>query len=476
MNKQHQIEEEIKRYETECKPLITISHFYSWLRVCCVVAALVLAIYADQSKRSFAFGLAALFLVLFSFLVIKHNDIKKQLRQAEAKIIVKKRLLSRFSDQWHTEVKSLHCPEDDCVAYDLDLLGADSLYAYISFCATPFGKARLMSLIKGETADRKSILRRQDAIRELLQHEDLLLAYESGSVLFEQDARHIKTQDLEALIAYSEKQNNLFPKWFVYFSMLCALLCVSSLILAFCGLIPYGYGAVLLLVNLIISIIINGSSHNELSLSKDTARMLKDYDFLFQCVSDVQLESPLLCELQKTMQDAKQSMKRFNQILDIILLRNNVISYFILSALLQFDVICVRLLEKWRSAYGVAMRSWLEAAGDLEALVSLSVIAQVKQAWCFPEIIDSEEPLYEIKEGYHPLIAQQKAVANSIDLKSGSVIITGSNMSGKTTFLRTLGIAAMMAKAGAPVCAKQMRFTPMRVFTSMRVKGVVKPG
>lgn len=476
MNKQHQIEEEIKRYENECKPLITNSHFYSWLRIFCMVAALVLAIYADQSKRSFGFVLAALFLVLFSFLVIKHNDIKKQLRHAEAKIIVKKRILSRFSDQWHTEAKSLQCPEDDCIAYDLDLLGPDSLYAYISFCATPFGKARLMSLIRGEAADRKSILRRQDAIRELLQHEDLLLAYESGSVLFEQDAHHIKTQDLEALIAYSEKRTSLFPRWFVWFSMLCAMLCISALILAFCGLIPYGYSAVLLLVNLIISIIINGSSHNELSLSKDTARILKDYDFLFQCVNDVKLKSPLLCELQKTMQDAERSMKRFNHILDIILLRNNVISYFVLSALLQFDVICVRLLEQWRSHYGIAMRSWLEAAGDWEALVSLSVIAQVKHSWCFPEIIDNEEPLYEIKEGYHPLIAENKAVANSIDLKSGSVIITGSNMSGKTTFLRTLGIAAMMAKAGAPVCAKQMRFTPMRVFTSMRVKDDVKSG
>lgn len=476
MDKKQHIEEEIKAYEAALKPLTASSHLYSWLRIACVIGALVTAIYADQSKRSFGFVLATLFLMLFLLLVINHNEIKRKLHKEEAKIIVKKRLLSRFDDEWHKEKVTLSCPEDDSVSYDLDLLGADSLYAYLNFCATPFGKARLISLIKGESAEIQDIRKRQEAVSELLKHEDLLLAYESGSVLFEQEARQMKSQDLEALIAYSEKRTGLFPKWFVWFSMLCAMLCVTALILAFCGLIPYGYGAVLLLINLIISIIINGSSHSELSLSKDTARMLKDYDCLFQCVSEAQLKSDLLCELQQTMREAKQSLKRFNQILDIILMRNNVLSYFVLSALLQFDVICVRLLESWRFTYGVKMREWLQAAGDMEALVSLSVIAQVKTSWCFPEISESETPIYELQDGYHPLLKETGAVANSIHLKSSSVIITGSNMSGKTTFLRTLGINVMMAKAGAPVCAKQMRITLLNVYTSMRVKDDVKEG
>lgn len=476
MDKQKRIKDELNSYKNELKPLLRQSGLYSWLRIFCVVAALVLAIYADQSKRSFGFVLALLFLLLFLLLVLKHNELKHNIRKVEAKLIVKQRLLARFENDWHMEPCDSSCPENDSVSYDLDLLGADSLYAFLNFCATSFGKKRLQALLSKDNSDIDEIKRRQAAVKELLKHEDFLLAFESGSVLFAQDARQLKEQDLETLIAYGEKQEQLFPQWFAWFSMICAVLCVVSLTAAIFHLLPFGYGAVLLLFNLIVSFIINGKSHNELVLSKDMARILKDYDILFECVADSQLNSDLLCELQQTMREAKQSMKQFHRILDVILMRCNVISYFILSALVQFDVVCVRLLENWRAQCGVQMKAWLLAVGEMEALVSLSVVAQVKETWCFPELLDQEAPLYEISEGYHPLLMENKAVPNSLQIQNSTLIITGSNMSGKTTFLRTLGIAVMMAKAGAPVCAKQMRITPLQVYTSMRVRDDVKEG
>lgn len=476
MDKQKKINDEINKYEAAKKPLLKQSQLYSWLRIFSIFASLALAIYADQSKRSFGFCLAFLFLVLFLCLVVKHNELKLKLRRIDAKLTVLKRLSARFHEEWRKEECDSVCSSDDSVAYDLDLLGAGSLYAYLNFCATPFGKKRLTALLKGEDGEITAIKKRQEAVKELLAHEKLLLDYESGSVMFAQDSRRIKEQDMEALIAYGAKQTKLFSNWFTWFSLLCACLCVLCLILAVFHVLAYGYAASLLLINLIISMIINGSSHGELALSKDMARILKDYDILFECMEKEELNSELLCELQQTMREAKQSLKSFHRILDIILMRSNVISYFILAALIQFDVLCVRLLEGWRAKYGVQMKEWLKAAGEMEALVSLSVTAQVKESWCFPTFVENDAPLLEVSDGYHPLLPYEKAVANSLQLESATMIITGSNMSGKTTFLRTLGIAVMMAKAGAPVCAKQMRLTLMQVYTSMRVKDDVKEG
>ena len=101
--------------------------------------------------------------------------------------------------------------------------------------------------------------------------------------------------------------------------------------------------------------------------------------------------------------------------------------------------------------------------------VSLSVPCQVRENHCFPTFVEGESPVIKSEQMAHPLLPQEQAVPNPVDLRAKTCIITGSNMSGKTTYLRTLGVNAFLAFAGGPVCAREFAISPMAVFTSMPV-------
>lgn len=473
-------EQDILQYIEQCmmtqKPLKQTSRLFSTLRLSSIVLALILAIYADQTHTNIGFYLAGVLILFFLVLVVRHSEIKRQLQRLDAKIFVAQKLKRRINGEWKREGSTSQCPKEDVLSYDLDLLGPSSLYAYCDMCATPYGKRRLETLLLGKDDNIQQVKQRQAAIQELLHHQDFLWEYESAGVLFAQDAMKLQDTTFDDLIVYGTKGSQTLTKAIRYGSMCMAFLTILTLILAVFQIIPYGYSAVLMLANLIISLIISSHTSDALSNSKNLYRIIKDYDILFACMKNVQFQDPYLISLQETMKQGKNGLDQLNKVMDMLALRHNILSYLILAALMQIDVPCVFILETWRRAYGKETKQWFQAAGEMEALISLSVIGQVLPYTCFPTLLDQKEPYLHIQDGLHPLLSQKKAVANSVELTNGSVIITGSNMSGKTTFLRMLGVNMMLARAGTCVCANTMHCTLMGVYTSMRVKDDVNEG
>lgn len=473
-------EQDILQYIEQCtidqKPLKQTSRLFSTLRLSSIILALILAIYADQTHTSIGFYLAGVLILFFLVLVVRHGEIKRQLQRLDAKIYVAQKLKRRIMGEWKNEEPISKCPKEDVLSYDLDLLGPASLYEYCNMCATPYGKQRLEMLLLGKDDELQQVKQRQTAIQELLVHQDFLWEYESASVLFAQDAMKLKDTAFDDLIEYGIKGSQTLPKAFRYGSMGMALLTILTLVLAVFQRIPYGYSAVLMLANLIISLIISSYTSDALSNSKNLYRIIKDYDILFACMKNEQFQDPYLVSLQETMKQGKNGLDQLHKVMDMLALRHNLLSYLFLAALIQIDVPCVFILETWRHAYGKEMEQWFQAAGEMEALLSLSVVGQTLPHTCFPTLYNQKEPYLYIQDGLHPLLPQTKAVANSVELTNGSVIITGSNMSGKTTFLRMLGVNMMLARAGTCVCATTMRCTLMDVYTSMRVKDDVNEG
>lgn len=165
-------------------------------------------------------------------------------------------------------------------------------------------------------------------------------------------------------------------------------------------------------------------------------------------------------------------------------MRYSALLMFILNALFLWDFHCVAALGKWKDHHGRHMRTWVETIGAFEALSSLAVIRQIHSDWSFPEIDEpapaeghSQLPLTFIaKDMGHPLIASDKRVTNSITIENSLGVVTGSNMSGKTTLLRTIGINLVLAYAGAPVCAQKLTCSIMNIFTSMRIHDDLNSG
>lgn len=476
MKKEERMKQRIVQIEEEARPLSRIHHLYSYLRLGCIIGAIVLAIMADQSGKYAGFYIAGAFLLLFLILVYKHTSIKQRLRMLEAKIDCLRHLLARFDDTWKHKKSESYAEKEDTVSIDLDILGDRSLYQYVNMAATPYGKERLIHVLTAQECDKETILKRQAAIQELLKQEDALIEIEASSRLFQKDCMKIKKEVFDFLVAYGKENRPVFPAWVYLISLLMVATTWITLVLGLAHVLPLGYSAVLMLVNLIIGLLCIGKSGEALAFTKNLERILKDYQIMFETMQALHFQDASLCELQADMKEGILGIKKLVKVMNLVSMRHNFISYLLLGALIQLDFRCLKALEGWRKEYGIDIEKWLMSAADLEVLCSLSVLGQTKEHICYPSIVEGTAPVYEIVKAAHPLLHEQSAITNSIALDAQSVVITGSNMSGKTTFLRTLGINMILCQAGAPVCASSMKASLLRVYTSMRVRDDVSEG
>jgi DNA mismatch repair ATPase MutS len=156
-------------------------------------------------------------------------------------------------------------------------------------------------------------------------------------------------------------------------------------------------------------------------------------------------------------------------------LRNEAFRFFI-GPLLVWDAHCASALLRWRARAGGRLRGWLDALGEVEALASLASFAFEHPDFAWPEA--APRPTFVAAALGHPLIADEQRVGNDVRLLSSgtALVVTGSNMSGKTTLLRAVGANAVLAYAGAPVCARTLTIGPARIATSMRIEDSLEQG
>jgi DNA mismatch repair ATPase MutS len=174
---------------------------------------------------------------------------------------------------------------------------------------------------------------------------------------------------------------------------------------------------------------------------------------------------------------AERELARLDRILGWFALRNSEWGHPPLNLLASWDIHCVLALERWQRDAGGRLRGWLEALGQVEALCSLAGAAHDNPDFIFPEWI--EGPAAFVAEGLgHPLLAPSVRVDNDVSLSGPghALLITGSNMSGKSTLLRAIGLASVLAMAGGPVCARRLRLAPMSVHTRLRVNDSLADG
>lgn len=173
---------------------------------------------------------------------------------------------------------------------------------------------------------------------------------------------------------------------------------------------------------------------------------------------------------------ASDEMAALQRIVGFVDARNNEVFRFLVAPFLMWDVHCTAALVRWRARSGARLRGWLDALGEIEAYGSLGAFAFEHPEFTWPEL--APEPTFEARALGHPLIDGGRRVGNDVRLPSSgrALVVTGSNMSGKSTLLRAIGLNAVLGFAGAPVCARAMRLGPSRVATSIRVEDSLEQG
>ncbi len=352
-------------------------------------------------------------------------------------------------------------------SYDLDIFGEGGLYQYLNRTSSGFGKEALAhSLLQPDT---KSIVERQEAIQELvpmLEFRQHLQAH--GSLL------DTKDKEMQQLMAWLNAKPGFTNKMLYWLLMLFPVATITNLLYYFISekeaVLNFFY--FLFVINLIIAGFFAKKISAHLSVSTSVTKILQQFAGQLKQIQSQSFQSPLLKELQLGLKSgnltASHGIARLASLFNYLETIINLVVSILLNGLFLFHVHILYNLEKWKQKHGQHILSWLKLSGEMEALNSYANLSFNNKTFCRPQVSLSETIVAE--DMGHPLIRREKRINNSISFaESRFVVLTGSNMSGKSTFLRTLGINLVLARAGSNVCAGEFIFYPFSVHVSMRI-------
>ncbi|HKV32848.1 MAG TPA: hypothetical protein VJP89_00860 [Pyrinomonadaceae bacterium] len=357
-------------------------------------------------------------------------------------------------------------------AEDLDLFGRGSLFELLSTARTDTGEETLARWLT-EPADIAVVRARQEAVTELQPKLDLRedLALLGEGVPSGESARGLSTWA-------NGPYWNISP-WIRPAAIAISLLTIGTLILWFAGFSPTPF-VLVLIVRQVFTYLLREPVQRVISEVDGPGNNLSLLSDILKRLEHERYESARLVELRAELDVAglppSKQIARLNRLVELLDSRRNFI-FAPIAAVLLWPLQCAISIEHWRQTSGPAVERWLAAVGELEALSSLASYAYEHPHDPFPELIASTGRFEAVAMG-HPLIPEQRNVRADLSLgdEPAVFIVSGSNMSGKSTLLRTIGVNVVLALAGAPVRAKSLRLSPLQVGASIRIQDSLQAG
>lgn len=436
------------------------------LRMISFIVASLCIYYYIRFSSTLVVVLAILFLLGFAFLVklnFRLNDEKQLLQKL---IFINNNELNILNNlpNWFDDGQKFRTEES--FVNDIDVFGDQSLFHLLNRTTTSHGTNRLVSMLQNPTIDTSAIQDLQLAIKNLstqAKTKQLLTAY--GLLNTEREG------NLHLIGQWLNTRNHLHnagwvkvAKWVMPFVNIVALLYYWSSD----NYIPLGLtiaGSWLCIASFLKYI-----SAQHVMLGKKQA-ILDQYAAILQVFSKVETgDSKLLKSLKEDAEKAHGSIKRLSKLAGMLDQRLNLVVNIFLNSLIVYDLQTLYALESWKIENRTFFDRWIACVGNIESLNSLATFAANNPDFC-QAVIKEQGLSIEATSLAHPLIRANERVPNDIELGRTNklVLITGSNMSGKTTFLRTIGINLLLAQCGAPVCAGSFSFTPMHLLTAIRI-------
>lgn len=444
-----------------------------WLKFI-LIAVAVAQLIAFYKLEHLLIGGAALLVLLPAYLYLdkRHYYFIELKNTADLLININAEGMKRFNGQWREFPENGEGlePPDHPYSNDLDILGRDSLFQWMNMCATPWGRRTLADALLFPTDDIAGIKARQDAIAELAPLVSFRQRLKAEGLKIDAN-----DQEFGALLGWAQVTQTIFRK---------GLVVAAVRFLPFATLVLWGLG-IAKIISLCIPILMlvlqgfllfaNRKNSKKLKAVHDCSRSLVKLEAVFTLLEKRRFKTPLLQALQKKMLNEQKELpskqiKRLSRLSSSISNRNHML-YLVIDLLLLWDLQCSVSLEKWKYESGRHLKKWFEVLGEVEALSSLALILYDHPGWAVPSLEKPSSPaIIDAVQVGHPLITHD-CVLNDIrfTVEHPIVLVTGSNMSGKSTFLRTIGVNLVLAYSGAPVNAKVFSCKLMSLFTCMRV-------
>ena len=443
--------------------------FLSYGRVALVLVFLGLFVWFANQRMAWEMGLVfVLFPLAFGLLVARHNRSRYRRDQARFMVEINRDEIERNHHRTdHVSPGEEFIGAEHAYSADLDVFGRHSLFTLLNRTATASGReclARTLSTLP----KRKTVLTRQEAVKELKSMTEWRQEFQATGMHFPDQASKIKV-----LRDWLGAPPFVVSTPMKIASFVLPVLTVGSAFGWLWGPLPLGLAGMFLVINMALLARTFKAVQDTTEKTWEGTKALKSSYRLIEIVEKTNFQSEGLRAISEGFGNgavtASGAMKKLYLLLDYLNSRSNMF-YHTFNMFFFIDLHLMRGLEKWKNKYAKNVSEWFSLLGEMEAYNSLAGYAFNQQGAVFPEITE-EEYVFQGKDIGHPLIALQSRVNNDFDMTGrGTVaIITGSNMSGKSTFQRTLGINAVLAYSGAPVSAREMRLSVMQPFTSMRV-------
>lgn len=442
----------------------------STLRITLFTAGVIGIIYFFSSSWWIICGVIAVTFVPFLALVKYHNRLFYKKDYLEKKIEINRDELSAIDyDSSCFDGGKEYINPGHLYSFDLDLFGDNSLFQYINRTCTLFGKERLADWFLNHLDKKETIEARQEAVKELASELHLRQRFRILGLLYKGEAT-----DKDEIREWTQAPAYFGRKWWSRPVLwLVPAVNIILALLGFAGIISLNWLGLAFAFFVICSFGLIKRVTNLQMVYEKRLRILSTYAKLISLIDEHEMKSPLLKSLRNELgtkeKRATDVLKELSKELDRLDLRNNQIMYVILEGSVFWQLRQVMRIEQWKQKYGPMLVPWLETLGKIDALCSLATFAYNHPDYAYPVIAAEPFTLCATEMG-HPLMHRDKCVKNNLDINKRPyfVIITGANMAGKSTYLRTIGVNYLLACIGAPVCCKQMEIYPSHLITSLR--------
>jgi len=442
----------------------------SLLRLFVFIAGVILSVIAFSHTLAGGIIVLLISIIFFLFLVKRFEDYSGRITITQNLITVNNNEINSLDGDLSAfdGGSDLNDAKHD-FSGDIDLFGEDSLFRFLNRTVTGSGRSQLAGWLSEPYDLREEITERQEAVKEL----SAKLAWRQQFMAFGLN-KPLNDKEIKSLREWLAENDDFFSSPFMRVaSFVLPAAAVVSLSLVIAGVLPYIIFLLLFLFNLLLIGLYLKKSNRIHAMVSRKQLFLSSFEQLVGSFEKEEFKSDVMSGIKAKICGGQSSVaykiKELNNIINAFDNRLNLFVGLILNGFLLWDFHCIMKLEKWRRSAASDLPVWLNLLGKADGLNSLANYTFNNPDISFPEVVIKEPVLEAFRMG-HPLLKKETRVSNdfSVGQRGQVFIITGANMAGKSTFLRTIAVNMILGMTGAPVCAEKMKFTPLKLFTSMR--------
>lgn len=458
----------IKETKTNIDNLELKNSFFHITRLVSFILMFVFIIIANSINQFFIL-LSLVSLLAFILIVIKHNKHDNNLKQLKNKITVLKNYEYRMNNQYQSFANngSKYLDESNYYLSDLDIFGDSSLFQLINVCETKMGQDKLAQRLK---CTDNSFLSDVEAVCEFKDKKEFSIDFQANNYGYSTDSSKVSLESSLETLKEVPKINVVLDLILPVILLLITIVCFVLTIIK----IDIGYVLLSLIINLSVGIIYSMLRKIQFNNIKEVVSSISPLTSNFELITNEEFKCETLIKIKDSIQDGNNFVVNLKKIEVLASLQDNLISTLCINSFIPFNIfVYLKYVSLHKKAY-LNLENAISDYTNLESLLSLAIIPQIKKEVCIPTSNNNLE--VNFKDIKHPLIKEEVCISNSLDVKSSVNIITGSNMSGKTSFLRTIGINLVLMYSGAMVNAKEFNADAINIYSSMRITDDIKNG